>query len=590
VSGWARSALVRLAAASALAVAVARVRSVHAEAGGARDRASADSRRVGASHAVGDSVAPASRAPLGDSTTAVGGAADSVRSSRAVPFEGAPIRRVAIQPRRIFDPVPPGRLAGFYRTANALHVRTRPRTIRQLLLFGPGDPWSADRAAENMRRLRSLDFLTPVAITPAWAGDSVDVEVVTRDTWTTSPEFNIESSSGVHKGTVAFTERNFFGLGKSVSLAYRDEPAGISRTLSADDPAVFGSRLGIGVEAGTGSAGVTNGLVVGVPFYAEDTPHSYGVAWGRATSVTRLYSGGEEAAQFDERVESTELMWGRGRRQEGTIVRGIGSFLIKDRRMGPSRLEPGAPPDFDGVEDNLKLRRVAGELRLWRPHFVEKTGVERMTGIEDFDLGPTAAIKLGVSPRFLGGTADEAYGRFEVDAGAQTPFGFGWVRSSAESRWRWTPIEIVRRLDARWIVQGPLSHTFVLAAHGVQGERVPRDFQVATGGLNGLRAYPVHELSGRRLWRFNAEDRWILGREYWDLITVGAAAFYDGARAWGPGAGGTDWHHDVGAGLRFALPHSSLNQVVRLDVALPIAPTRDGRREPVLSFGSSQAF
>jgi hypothetical protein len=39
-----------------------------------------------------------------------------------------------------------------------------------------------------------------------------------------------------------------------------------------------------------------------------------------------------------------------------------------------------------------------------------------------------------------------------------------------------------------------------------------------------------------------------------------------------------------------SLPQWSLGQVLRIDVAWPIEPTRDGQRQPILSFGSGQAF
>ena len=64
----------------------------------------------------------------------------------------------------------------------------------------------------------------------------------------------------------------------------------------------------------------------------------------------------------------------------------------------------------------------------------------------------------------------------------------------------------------------------------------------------------------------------------------------DVARAWGPGAEGSDWFVDAGLGLRVSLPQWSLGQVLRFDVAWPLYPRRDGQRRPVLSFGSNQAF
>ena len=156
------------------------------------------------------------------------------------------------------------------------------------------------------------------------------------------------------------------------------------------------------------------------------------------------------------------------------------------------------------------------------------------------------------------------------------------MRASASSRIRREPREILAQVDARWVNQQIDRQALILAAHGVLGERVGRDFQAVVGGLNGLRAYPVQALAGQRLWRFNLEDRWTIGENLLDFVSVGAVAFGDIARAWGPGAAQTRWYTAVGTGVRIALPRWSPNQILRLDVAWPVQPTRDGRREPVL--------
>jgi hypothetical protein len=39
-----------------------------------------------------------------------------------------------------------------------------------------------------------------------------------------------------------------------------------------------------------------------------------------------------------------------------------------------------------------------------------------------------------------------------------------------------------------------------------------------------------------------------------------------------------------------SLPRLAPSQVIRIDVAWPILPSRDGRRDPVVSFGSRLAF
>jgi hypothetical protein len=209
--------------------------------------------------------------------------------------------------------------------------------------------------------------------------------------------------------------------------------------------------------------------------------------------------------------------------------------------------------------------------------------------VEDFDIGATLGLKLGYSPGFLGSTADEGYARLTGSIGAAPGRGFGWVRGSVTSRLRRDLRETVSTVDARWIDQTVPGQTLVLAAYGIAGFRTARDFQVIFGGLNGLRAYPVQALAGTQAWRLNAEDRWTIG-EYAELVTLGAVVFTDAAQTWGAGAAGSDWHLASGVGLRIALPRWSLTQVLRIDLAWPVSPTRDRRRNPVVSIGSSQAF
>ena len=48
--------------------------------------------------------------------------------------------------------------------------------------------------------------------------------------------------------------------------------------------------------AGTGSAGATDQVSLALPFYAEDTPTTYGIFWNRTTTIGHLYQRGEEVA------------------------------------------------------------------------------------------------------------------------------------------------------------------------------------------------------------------------------------------------------------------------------------------------------
>lgn len=506
--------------------------------------------------------------------------------------DGTPIRRISIVTRDIYDPVPAGRLAGFYRTANRLHVKTRVGTVRAALLFREGEPWSAERAAECERVLRGLRFLSPEPVYALAVGDSADVVIGTQDHWTTNPELNVESGGGQVYGSFSFTERNLLGRGLGFSLAFAEVPSGRSRSLSLSDPALFGSRVRANFDVSTGAGGKSNLVSVGQPFYGQDAARAYGMSWSRGSSQVQLFQSAQVVAVVPRRREEAEVRYGVGERSlHGWVRRLSYTVNVIDRHLKPSQLEPGAPPEFALGDEDLRLRRLGSEVVLWKPRFIQRRGIEQFDRVEDFDLGTAFALLGAFSPKFLGGTTNEGYVRARLSGGLATRrFGFGYANARFESRVHSGPRESVARFDGRWVQQPSRDLCVVTAAFGIAAEDPAREFQAVIGGLNGLRAYPVNALAGSQVWRLNAETRWVAARNCWDLVSIGGAVFGDAARAWGPGSADGPWHTDVGIGLRLALPHSSLNQVARFDIAWPVSPTRDGRRQAVLTFGSSQAF
>ncbi|MBI1796928.1 MAG: hypothetical protein HY076_06550 [Candidatus Eisenbacteria bacterium] len=505
--------------------------------------------------------------------------------------DGLPIATVGIEAYRIFDPVPKGRLAATYRAANRLHVRTREETVRTRLLFAPGDPWSVARARETERDLRALNIFDEVNLIERRRGDSVDVAVITRDAWTTSPEFNLERGGNRVFGSFQFSEHNLLGRAQDVSLAYREDPTGISRSVDFTDPGIAGTRLMASVGASTGTSGTTADMSFGLPFYAEDTPFSYGIRAERNDSEARLFEQDAEVASFARRNERIELYAGRGWREGPTITRVTGSLLVWDRAFGGTTLASGAPGAFAGGDERLRVRRFAIETRWWRPSYIERVAVDRLDVVEDFDVGRSLGVTFGASPHVFGATAAEEYIALHVHAGADAgAAGFGLARVMVSSRLADGPRESNVTMDARWINQSVPRQTLVVAVLTGAIYRPARDVQYVVGGLNGLRAHGVHALAGDRLCRLNAESRWLIGRNFYQLVSLGAAGFWDTARTWGPGSAGLAWQHDVGMGLRLSLPHSALNQVLRLDLAWRVSPRGVRPGGAVYSFGSSQAF
>jgi hypothetical protein len=151
-----------------------------------------------------------------------------------LPFAGKPIRRIRVRNFDVFGAsIDDTTLAGssrLARFANHLNFQTRQTTIRQNLFFREGDPVDPFRLAESERILRDLAYIGDARIVAAPApgvGDSVDVLILVKETWT------LRFSQSLKEGNrmkVTLAERNLLGLGHQVSAAGMLAPHATSRS------------------------------------------------------------------------------------------------------------------------------------------------------------------------------------------------------------------------------------------------------------------------------------------------------------------------------------------------------------------------
>ncbi|MCF6130018.1 hypothetical protein L1S35_10055 [Flavobacterium sp. AS60] len=111
-----------------------------------------------------------------------------------------------------YKDVPEKKLEKF---GNALHMKTKNWTIRNLLLFKKNDPLDSLVAKESERLIRRQRYVRSVIIKPVEipnSKDSVDISVRVLDSWSLIPTGAVSGS----KGNFDLTERNFFGLGHEI--------------------------------------------------------------------------------------------------------------------------------------------------------------------------------------------------------------------------------------------------------------------------------------------------------------------------------------------------------------------------------------
>lgn len=105
------------------------------------------------------------------------------------------------------------------KSGNALHVKTREMTIRNILLFSRNEPLDSLLAKESERLILGQPYVREVVFSFAPAGekaDSVDVNIRVSDKWSIDLNGSLTSSHAA----AGFTEKDFIGLGHELQNRY----------------------------------------------------------------------------------------------------------------------------------------------------------------------------------------------------------------------------------------------------------------------------------------------------------------------------------------------------------------------------------
>jgi hypothetical protein len=120
----------------------------------------------------------------------------------------------------------------FERFGNAIHLKTKEFTIRNLLLFKKNSVCDSVLLQESERLIRSQRYVRQVMVTPIFletTSDSIDVKVRVLDTWSLIPN----GSLSANQSSIKLTERNLLGLGHQIS-------GNLDNRFSTNERSVFG--------------------------------------------------------------------------------------------------------------------------------------------------------------------------------------------------------------------------------------------------------------------------------------------------------------------------------------------------------------
>ena len=488
---------------------------------------------------------------------------------------GARIGEIRILNLDIFDLDDPEENNWLFRTANKLHIQTRQSVIARALLFKSGDRVVARAIEETERLLRDTRYLYDVQFRPlAFRNGVVDIEVLTRDTWTLDPGISVGRAGGSNTSSISLREYNFAGTGASVGYAHSRNVDRNSNELLFQYNRAFDGWTAVSLSLADNSDGKRHAASVIHPFYSLETRWAAGVSALSDDRIESIYRAGAINSQYRHVQDSAEVFggWSGGLSGGWTTRYTLGVTSLDDSyRLEPGKIAPAqlssnrnitAPfVRYDLIEDNYE--KLNNRNQMGRPEF--------------FALGWASSLQVGKALAGLGSSQEPWLFAGKLSRGftlapqhelyatgalsGQYGDGRGVQRQlvSANARYYW-------QLDKRWLLYGSLS---------ADALRNPVTSDLLTlGGDTGLRGYPLRYQSGERRAILTLEARAYSDLYLFRLFRVGGAAFYDVGSAWGGPYSALDkplWLQNVGIGLRIFNVRSAFGNVLHLDFAKPLS-------------------
>lgn len=504
--------------------------------------------------------------------------------------QGKTIRKILFNNIDVFDENNPDENNSLYRFLNTLHVNTKPHVIRSQLLFKEGDKVSRKKILESARILRTRKYLTTAYILlDADCGDSIDILVVTQDTWSLEPQVSFSQKADDSESGFAISDDNILGTGNSVVVGYEQLADRNSVSYSFSNPHFLNKPVSVKLSFAETSDGDNSTIYVARPFYSLETPWSAGIQLDDNSEISIIRSGGDEINEYRHQAVLQEAFFGVATKitDDYTHRWYAGMSKEEDSFFATEETLMGIPDYRKAVYPWLGYQYVNNQFGVYK-------NVNQIQRAEDIALGLNVDFRLG-----YGGTTLDSADEVLRYKGKVTQ-----IVDVVDSH----IMEIIAEVNGRQykesgmqdsaVLGGEVSYNYFLndknrwyirARYDV-GQDLLQHEQLTAGGDTGMRGYPVDYQRGEKRYLFTVERRYFSDYHLFNLVRMGAVMFFDVGRAWGDKDGiANPMLANVGFGLRLSSSKVRVGNVVHVDVATPLVD-KDDISEVQLLIGAQQSF
>lgn len=480
----------------------------------------------------------------------------------------------------VFDETDPDENNWLYQWGNRIHFLTKEPIISQQLLFEKDEKFEPRLLLETQRLLRAQGYLFDADIRPyRFCDGKVDIEVITRDSWSFAPSLSFDRSGGENSFSVGVRDSNIFGLGNELHIASSNDIDRRSSEISYEDNNLFGSRLRNRTKFISSDDGSAASFDLGLPFFELDSRQSWRLLLESNERIDELFLRGEEVAGVVHDTTEYSIEYGLSKGLVNGYSRRLsaGFGYAEDEFSNADRLPPPAqfPKDrtlsypfvrYESIEDN----------------YVTAFNLEQIYLTEDLLLGTHITATLGFAAEAFGSDVD----RIVLTAAISDTLLYDGARFwqhgiSMDGFWNRDQGELedfVVSYESRYFQRQSNRLALFASIEAGYSENLNPNRQLVMGGFAGARAFDNRFQAGDRSVVVSIEERLYTDIHLFNLIRVGAAVFADVGRAWQPGIDDgleDDYLASVGIGLRLASSKAASGRIAHIDLATPLTNRND---------------
>jgi len=481
------------------------------------------------------------------------------------------IGQITYTRQNIFDPDNDDENGFLYMLANDWHFLTKESVIAEKLLFESGSEANKSVLEESERLLRGNHYIYDAEIIPRRiCGNKVDVEVITRDVWTLTPDIRLKTSGGKSSLSFVLRDSSFLGSGKQVLVAQNNDSERSGLELGYFDNALLGSRHLLRLEYQDNDDGQRTLYHFSKPFYSLESFLSYGVYVENDLRIEPFFDKGEEFTEFlmDKDIFNSSFGW-----SSGVVNKHVKRFQFGFSLQEYSFSATADTDLFYGLPEDRKLSYPWFQFNYIEHNFVKIANIEQLHRREDINLGDEITVRLGWTSERLGADRDgpilDISGQRYLLANEDEYLNYSYTghffynrdKEQFENSKLATEIEYNYLQTQQWRFNTSLSV--------VVSENLYLDQPLNLGGSSGLRGYPQAYTRGKYKALLSIEERYFSDIHLWNLIRVGAAGFVDFGQVFE--GENNRLLANVGLGLRLSSSRAELGKVLHIDYAVPIA-------------------